>query len=157
MTTTSNTDPVPLPIIEWHTLDIPALKQQLNVSVEQGLSDSEVTTRLATHGKNELVEKGTATPLELLLQQLTDPLVLILIGAAVISGFLGEWKSVFAISAIVIVNAILGVSQEYRAEKAMAALKKMSAPSVRVRRDGTPSDVDPVNLVPGDVVLLEAG
>lgn len=142
---------------QWHTLEISQLNQTLSVTPEQGLSDSEAKKRLTQYGKNELVEKGTTTPLELLIEQLTDPLVLILIGAAVISGFLGEWKSVFAISAIVTVNAILGVSQEYRAEKAMAALKKMSAPSVRVRRNGSAVDVDPATLVPGDVVLLEAG
>lgn len=145
------------PPVQWHTIEIHNLHKNLDVNTELGLSDSEVQKRLSQYGKNELVEKGTTTPLELLIEQLTDPLVLILIGAAVISGFLGEWKSVFAISAIVTVNAILGVSQEYRAEKAMAALKKMSAPSVRVRRNGNASDVDPATLVPGDVVLLEAG
>ncbi|PJF27823.1 MAG: ATPase, partial [Phototrophicales bacterium] len=118
----------------WHTIDSHHLADELDVNIQTGLSDADVQARQAKYGKNELVEKGTATPLELLIEQLTDPLVLILIGAAVISGFLGEWKSVFAISAIVVVNAILGVSQEYRAEKAMAALKKMSAPSVKARR-----------------------
>ncbi|MDX2075807.1 MAG: cation-translocating P-type ATPase [bacterium] len=157
MSTPKQPENLSAPPILWHTLDIPQLTQSLTVTVEQGLSDGEAQARITKYGKNELIEKGTATPLELLIQQLTDPLVLILIGAAVISGFLGEWKSVFAISAIVTVNAILGVSQEYRAEKAMAALKKMSAPSVRVRRNGNPADIDPELLVPGDVVLLEAG
>ena len=157
MTTSKSPETTSAPPVQWHTLEISQLNQTLNVNLEQGLSDSEAQKRLTQYGKNELVEKGTTSPLELLIEQLTDPLVLILIGAAVISGFLGEWKSVFAISAIVTVNAILGVSQEYRAEKAMAALKKMSAPSVRVRRNGSAIDVDPATLVPGDVVLLEAG
>jgi len=157
MTTSKSPETTSAPPVLWHTLEIPQLQQTLDINPEQGLSDSEAQKRLTQYGKNELVEKGTTTPLELLIEQLTDPLVLILIGAAVISGFLGEWKSVFAISAIVTVNAILGVSQEYRAEKAMAALKKMSAPSVRVRRNGSALDVDPATLVPGDVVLLEAG
>lgn len=147
----------PVEPVLWHTLDTDHLANELHVNIQTGLADADAQTRQTQYGKNELTEKGTATPLELLIEQLTDPLVLILIGAAVISGFLGEWKSVFAISAIVIVNAILGVSQEYRAEKAMAALKKMSAPSVKARRNGAPVDIDPTELVPGDVVLLEAG
>jgi len=84
-------------------------------------------------------------------------LVLLLIGASILSGLLGKWDSVIAISAIVVLNAILGVYQEYRAEQAMAALKKMAAPMVRVRRSGKVLDIAARDLVPGDIVLLEAG
>jgi Ca2+-transporting ATPase len=126
------------------------------VKPESGLSDTEVTERLK-EGRNELIEKSMTTPLEILIEQLTNPLVLLLIGAAVISGVLGKWDSTIAITLIVILNAILGVVQEYRAEQAMAALKKMAAPLVRVRRNGKLLDVQSPEIVPGDVVLLEAG
>jgi Ca2+-transporting ATPase len=104
-----------------------------------------------------LTDHGVKNPFAILLEQLSDPLVLILIGAAVISALLGEAKSVIAISLIVVANAALGVSQEYRAEQAIAALQKMSAPAVRVRRSGRELDIPPAELVPGDIVLLEAG
>ncbi|MFW5692117.1 MAG: cation-translocating P-type ATPase [Chloroflexota bacterium] len=141
----------------WHTLTAEAVPEVIGVDLETGLEAAEVERRTSQYGPNELVEKGTKSPMLILWEQLIDPMVLILIGAAVVSAFLGEGKSVVAISAIVILNALLGVTQEYRAEQAMAALKKMAAPSVRVRRDGRVTDVPPSTLVPGDVVLLEAG
>src|SRR5690606_3593409 len=109
--------------------------QRLATNPDSGLTEPEAASRLQRYGENALVEKGVESPFKILLEQLTDPLVLILIGAALVSAVLGEFKSVIAITLIVIANAALGVSQEYRAEKAIAALQKMSAPIVRVRRE----------------------
>jgi Ca2+-transporting ATPase len=142
---------------DWHTLDTETVLSRLTVHPDSGLSDAEAARRLEQTGKNELVEARTTTPLEILWEQLTGPLVLLLIFAAVISGFLGKFDSVIAISAIVVLNAVLGVVQEYRAEQAMAALRRMVAPLVRARRAGSVRDLDPRDLVPGDIVLLEAG
>jgi P-type Ca2+ transporter type 2C len=141
----------------WHVMEIGKITPQLKTSQEAGLSESEIAGRIAEYGQNELVERGGRSPLSILWEQLTNPLVLLLILAAVISAFLGKVDSVIAIMAIVILNSILGVVQEYRAEQAMAALKKMAAPLVRVRRSGKTRDIQARDLVPGDVVLLEAG
>jgi Ca2+-transporting ATPase len=141
----------------WHTQEANAVLEKLQVMPEAGLDEATANQRLAQYGANELVEKGGTTIAELLWEQLTNPLVLLLIGASVLSGLLGKWDSVIAISAIVVLNAILGVYQEYRAEQAMAALKKMAAPMVRVRRMGKVMDIAAKDLVPGDIVLLEAG
>lgn len=141
----------------WHTLPVQVTTQQLSVEPARGLTDAEAAQRRERYGTNELVEAKLKSPWAILWEQLTNPLVLLLIFAAVISAFLGKADNVIAISAIVILNAILGVVQEYRAEKAMAALQKMAAPLVRVRRDGQPKDIPARELVPGDVILLEAG
>lgn len=141
----------------WYTYGADQVAQQLTVNPAIGLDDAEIAKRQAQYGKNELVEQATKSPLAILWEQLTAPLVLILIFAAVVSAFLGELKNVIAIMIIVILNAILGVVQEYRAEKAMQALKKMAAPAVRVRRNGRVVDIPSADLVPGDIILLEAG
>lgn len=124
---------------------------------QQGLSRNEATTRLAQHGPNELVDKGSKSPWLILWEQVSAPLVLILVFAAIVSGLLGKYDSFIAIISIVVLNALLGLYQENKAEKAMAALKQMSAPLVRVRREGVVWDVPSRDLVPGDIVLLEAG
>lgn len=149
-------DVTPNDNIPW-LLDVSTVTGRLGVTLDSGLADSVIEERRTRYGTNELTDHGVKNPLAILLEQLSDPLVLILIGAAVISALLGEAKSVIAISLIVVANAALGVSQEYRAEQAIAALQKMSAPAVRVRRSGRELDIPPAELVPGDVVLLEAG
>lgn len=141
----------------WHIRSSEQVYQDLDINIEQGLTEVEAKQRLTKYGVNELQEADITSPWAMLWEQLTDPMVLILIGAAVISAFLGDVKSVVAITTIVVLNAALGVSQEYRAEQAMAALKKMAASSVRVRRDGIQKEIQPSDLVPGDVILLEAG
>ena len=102
-------------------------------------------------------ERGVKSPWLILWEQLTGLMVVILIVAAVVSGVLGDWKDAIAILAIVVLNAVLGFSQEFRAEKAMAALKQLAVPTVRVRRDGHVVEISARDLVPGDIVLLEAG
>lgn len=140
----------------WHTLDSSVILDRLQVKFDVGLTPEDAAERLKL-GRNELIERGITSPFTILWEQLTNPLVLLLIFAAVISGFLGKWDSTIAITAIVVLNSILGVVQEYRAEQAMAALKKMAAPQVRVRRGGKLLDIQSPEVVPGDVVLLEAG
>lgn len=141
----------------WHTISPEEALVRLRVEEANGLSSQDVETRLKEYGRNELIEGVAKTPWDILREQITQPLVLILIAAAVISGILGKADSVIAISAIVVLNAVLGVVQEYRAEKAIAALKNMAAPSVRVRRDGQLKEVSSRDIVPGDLVVLEAG
>ncbi|MDO8721789.1 MAG: cation-translocating P-type ATPase [Syntrophales bacterium] len=123
----------------------------------KGLSAEEAGRRLAKYGPNELQEKKKKTALAMFLGQFTDFMILVLMAAAIISGFIGEPADTIAIIVIVVLNAIIGFVQEYRAERAMAALKKMAAPSATVRRDGGAREVPAAEVVPGDVVVLEAG
>ncbi len=149
-----NTDNFPKP---WHTYSVGTTLDYLEVEADRGLNSSDVNSRLAEYGPNELVEHGAKNPWRILLDQFKETMVVVLIIAAVISALLSDWKDAIAILAIVILNAILGFVQEYRAEQAMQALKKMAAPIVRVRRDGQVMEIDAHELVPGDVILLEAG
>ncbi len=141
----------------WHQLDIATTVQTLNTNQETGLTDVEAQARIAQYGHNELIERGIKSPWRILLEQLAEPMVLILIAAAVVSGVLGELADVIVILLIVIVNAVIGVTQEYRAEQAIAALKKLAVPTVKVRRNGQPQSISSRDLVPGDIVRLEAG
>ena len=130
---------------------------RLKTDPSQGLSEEEARRRLAEYGYNELIESGLKSPWRILWEQLTATLVVILIVAAVIAALLGDYKDAVAILAIVILNALLGFIQEYRAEKAMAALKKLAVPTVRVRRNGEVREISARTLAPGDLVLLETG
>ena len=142
---------------KWYQLKTEDVLKELGTDAVRGLSGSEAAVRLNRHGLNELVDRGQKSPWAILWEQMTALMVIILIVAAVASAALGDWKDAIAILTIVILNAILGFSQEYRAEKAMAALKRMSTPLVRIRRDGQVREISSRELVPGDVVLLEAG
>jgi len=145
------------PSQEWHRLSTAAALQSLTVDPAQGLSAEEARRRLTQFGPNELEEKGGKHPLRILWEQISSTMVLILIAAAVVSGFLGKVTETAAIAAIVILFALLGFFQEYRAEQAMAALKKLAVPVVRVRRGGQVQELSARELVPGDIILLEAG
>lgn len=140
----------------WHQLPFQQVIQQYGSS-PRGLTAVEAAERIQQYGYNELEEKSARGPLKILWEQFTATMVLILIGAAVISGFLGKWQEASAIFAIVLLFALLGFIQEYRAERAMAALKKLAVPRVRVQRDGKMAEISARDLVPGDIVLLEAG
>ncbi|NCD21989.1 MAG: cation-translocating P-type ATPase [Spartobacteria bacterium] len=126
-------------------------------SAPAGLSTAEAHARRAVHGPNELRETISRPVWRMLLAQFVEPMILILVGAAVLSLFLGDVTEAVAILAIVVLFGVLGFLQEYRAEKAMAALKQLASPSVRVRRDGELQELPARELVPGDVVRLEAG
>ncbi|MEZ4861413.1 MAG: cation-translocating P-type ATPase [Caldilineaceae bacterium] len=134
-----------------------AVLQALAADEAQGLTGTEVKARLANYGANELTESGGRPRWQIFLEQMRDFLTLILIAAALISLFLGDVVDAIVILAIVILNAALGYSQESKAEQSMAALKRLSVPTVRVRRDGAVREISARDLVPGDIVLLETG
>ncbi|MBN1178870.1 MAG: cation-translocating P-type ATPase [Anaerolineae bacterium] len=141
----------------WHSRSVEQTIQELATNLEQGLADDDVRRRLSQYGPNELMERPRPGFWKLLFNQFNQFLILILIAAALISLVLGEIEEAVAILAIVVLNAIMGVVQEQRAEEALAALKKMAAPEARVLRDGHRATVQARELVPGDVVFLEAG
>ncbi len=142
--------------IAWHALNAEGAMAQLQSS-ETGLSSDEVARRMQQYGPNELREKPRPTFFQLVFAQLNNFIVILLIAASVISALLGDWLEAGVIMLIVVLNAILGVVQESRAEEALAALKKMAAPESQVLRDGKRVSVPAGELVPGDVVYLEAG
>ena len=142
---------------KWYSLSPEKALEEIKSSGENGLSTADAASRLATYGPNQLAEKRPPTFLEMLLDQFNDFLVIMLIVAAVVSGVLGEYVEAGAIMAIVILNAVLGVVQEGRAAQALAALKKLAAPESQVLRDGKRVTIPAFELVPGDVVFLEAG
>lgn len=143
--------------MNWHTLETKPALGELSSSAETGLTLTQVKERKAQYGANELIERGGRKPLQILWEQLTATMVLILIAAAVAAGLLGDTKNTIAILSIVTLYAFLGFIQEYRAEKAIAALKKMSVPNVRVLRDSKLQELSARELVPGDIIQLETG
>ncbi len=140
----------------WHQKSIEEIFRELHSS-PQGITDQEARIRIERFGLNILKEKKKKTLFMIFLDQFRDFMILVLIAAAVISGVIGEVSDTIAILIIVLLNAIIGFVQEYRAEKAMAALKKMAALYATVIRQGMPSDVPASELVPGDIVMIEAG
>ena len=141
----------------WHTQDVASVLRAVGANSEVGLGVPEVRSRLQEYGPNELQEEVGKGPLLLLGEQFSSTMVLILVGAAIISAFLGKPTETIAISAIVVLFALLGFVQEYRAEQAMAALKQLAVPIVRVRREGDVREIPARQLVPGDIVYLETG
>ena len=142
--------------MNWHQLEVNKVIKTLKSSFE-GLSSDEAQKRLGEIGPNVLKEKKKKTPFMMFLDQFRDFMILVLIAAAAVSGIIGELSDTIAIIVIVVLNAIIGFVQEYRAEKAMAALKEMAAPSATVLRAGKTADIPSSELVPGDIVTLEAG
>ena len=141
----------------WHTFEVADVLHQLGTHPTRGLDDATVAERQTASGPNELVAQGVKSPWRILQEQLTATMVVILIVAAVASALLGDYSDTAAILAIIVLNALLGFSQEYRAERAMAALQRLTVPTVTVRRNGGIREVAARDLVPGDIVLLEAG
>ena len=141
----------------WHSLPAAAAAEALRTDPARGLTVDEASRRLAAGGPNELEEKPRPSFLALLLAQFKDFLIIILIVAAIVSIVLGEYLDAGAIILIIILNAVVGVIQESKAEEALAALKKMAAPEARVLRGGQTLTIPSRELVPGDCVLLEAG
>ena len=129
----------------------------LGTDSERGLASQEVERRRTEFGPNELPEAPPPSLVKLFLSQFTSVMVWVLIGAAIISGLLEDWLDAAAILTIVILNGLLGFVQEFRAERSLAALRKMSVTMARVFRDGVLRSIPARELVPGDVILLEAG
>jgi Ca2+-transporting ATPase len=140
-----------------HSKSIDSVVRELGTDLDRGLTSEESRDRLQRFGANELTEKPRPGFLALLWDQFNNYLVIILIIAAVIAALLGEYVDAVAIMCIVVLNAVIGVVQESKAEQALAALKKMAAPNAQALRDGRQITVPARELVPGDVVLLEAG
>ncbi len=141
----------------WYALDPGATVRYLNSSVEHGLSSQEAERRLHEYGPNQLAESKPPTFWQLLWEQLNSFVIIMLMVAAVISAALGDFIEAAVIAAIVVLNAALGVIQERRAEQALSALRKLAAPEAQVIRDGHRQMISSTRLVPGDLVLLEAG
>ena len=140
----------------WHSQSGEELLAQLG-STATGLSASEAAQRLAANGPNELKEGKRISPLQIFLGQFKSLIIWILIAAGVISGMLGEVVDAIVVLAIVVLNAVIGFYQEFNAEKSIAALKKMTAPQAKVRRDGQVTLIPASGIVTGDILALEAG
>ena len=141
---------------DWHALNPQQVLEHLNVA-GNGLTTEEVKKRLEMYGPNQLKEAPRPTFLQMLWEQLNNFVVILLIVASVISAILGDYVEAAAIMAIVVLNSVLGIVQEQRAEEALAALKKLAAPDAQVIRDGHKISVPAYELVPGDLVFLETG
>lgn len=142
---------------KWYAVEIQQACQELRSDLYQGLVQEEAGRRLMNYGPNVLKEPPPRSLFSMFVGQLKEILVLMLIGAAVISGILGEWEDSVVILVIVVLNAVLGVYQEHKAEQALKALKEMTKPAAKVVRGGIITQVGVGDLVPGDVVLLDAG
>ncbi len=169
VTPSSRSNSLSDPTLSWHTLDAQKTLLELGSNPETGLTSQQVTERLEQYGSNELEETAGRSAWEILIDQFKNIMLLMLIAVAMISGILDlialrqgkiegvPFKDTIAILLIVILNGVLGYLQESRAEKALAALKSLSSPKVRVIRDGKTQEIDGKELVPGDIMLLEAG
>ena len=140
----------------WHSKKSEEVLSDLRAD-QNGLSREEAERRLKEFGYNELKEKKRVTPLQIFLAQFKDIFVIMLLIATAISFLIGETVDALTIAVIVILNSIVGFVQEYRSEKAMEAMKKLTAPKARIMRDGTEAMIDAREIVPGDIILLEAG
>ena len=141
----------------WHTLERAQALSSLKSDQHRGLSGTEAAERLEKYGPNALSEGKKKTVLQVFLEQFKDLMVMILIAAALISLATGEAESTIVIFAVLILNAVLGTVQHFKAEKSLESLKAMSAPSAKVIRDGARTTVPSAQVVPGDIVELEAG
>jgi P-type Ca2+ transporter type 2C len=141
----------------WHRLSGEEAARQLGADLSMGLSREEADRRAEQYGANEILERPPRSLRRMLLDQFTDFMILVLIGAAVISGVIGEPADALAIVVIVLLNGAIGFIQEYRAQRAIAALKLLAAQSARVRRGGETIVVPALQLVPGDLVSIETG
>ena len=142
--------------MNWYQLHVKEIMQKLGTS-EEGLTDNEVSKRLQQYGLNKLVEEEKISRLKILFHQFTSPLIYILLIAAVVTALLKEYVDTSVITAVVILNAVIGYIQEYKAEQGVRALRKMLIPRARVLRNGKEKEIPSEQLVPGDVVILASG
>ncbi len=141
----------------WHAKTSHDVVKQLACDPAYGLSDSQASERREQYGPNQLAERAPRPAWLKFVDQFRSLLVVVLLAAALVAGFVGEVKDALVIAIVVLINAALGFFQEHRAETALAALRNMLAPIARVRRAGRPQEIPAVDLVPGDILLLEAG
>ncbi|MDP3921228.1 MAG: calcium-translocating P-type ATPase, PMCA-type [Candidatus Omnitrophota bacterium] len=142
---------------KWWCLPTEDVCRSFEANPEKGLSAEQARVSAEKFGPNELPKQKGISPLKLFIEQFTNVIIGVLLGAAAIAGILGEWIDTIAILVIVLLNGILGFVQEYRAEKSLEALRKMSSPSSKVLREGAVQLIPSKEIVPGDLVLLEAG
>ena len=145
------------PSTTWYEITAEETAQRLATNLASGLSAEEVLKRSTLYGKNVIEEGKTRGPWRIFAAQFADFMIVVLIAAGIIAGFLGEPVDTIAILAIVLLNAIIGFVQEYRAERAIATLRRMAAHQARAVRNGEVVTIPAAGLVPGDIVLLEAG
>lgn len=141
----------------WHMKSGEAILRELNVDPRTGLTSKEANSRLERYGSNKLKSKPKKSLVALFFAQLKDMLIYVLLGAAVVTLIVGEYIDAVIILAVVILNAVIGVFQEHKAEKAIEALQQMTAPKSLVRRDGEVKEISSEEIVPGDIVILDAG
>lgn len=142
---------------EWYRIEAEQAVATLESNVHQGLTDEQVQAKRSQHGMNELVEEPGKSIWAMFFDQFKEYLIILLFIAAIVAGFLGEWMDSAVIMGIVILNAVIGVFQEYKAEQSLAALKRLSSPLAKVIRNGHVKSIPAPELVPGDIIILEAG
>lgn len=141
----------------WHLLEPWQTTAWLKVDPEKGLDHGEAEERLSAYGPNAIREQRRRGPMQMFFGQFADFMIIVLIIAGIVSGLIGGFTDTIAIIVIVVLNAVIGFIQEYRAEKAVAALKRLASPTAQVLREGIIQTIAAQNLVPGDLVMLEAG
>jgi Ca2+-transporting ATPase len=141
----------------WFNKSRDEVLKELDVDLSRGLSEAEVKKRIEKHGENRLQEAKKKTLIQLFFSQLNDALIYVLLGAAVVTLIVGEYADTVIILAVVFLNAVIGIVQEAKAEKAIEALNKLTTPRSLVRRDGETKEISSTQIVPGDVIILDAG
>ncbi|MCM8711131.1 calcium-transporting P-type ATPase, PMR1-type [Clostridium sp. SYSU_GA19001] len=141
----------------WFVKNKDEVINELQTNALQGLTSEEAKQRLAKYGENKLAAKKSKSLIQLFFAQLNDAMIYILLGAALISGILGEISDSIIIALVILINAIVGLIQESKAEKALEALKKLSTPKAIVKRDGELKEIASEEVVPGDLVIIDAG
>ena len=143
--------------MNWYAQDEQAVEATLQTDMHQGLSEREARKRLNQVGFNQLKDHSVISPFAILLGQFKDVMVLVLLGATLISVLLGEYTVAITISAVAIINGMMGFFQEYKAEKSLHALKELTAPTAHVIREGVLTEIPAAEIVPGDIIYFEAG
>ncbi|WP_264189790.1 calcium-translocating P-type ATPase, PMCA-type [Bacillus carboniphilus] len=141
----------------WHVKSSESVLEELNTSIENGLTDDEAKRRIDQYGYNEFEEEEQTPLWRLIFEQINSPLIYILLAATVISFFIGEIGDGIIILLVIVLNAVIGVIQESKAEKALSELKKMSSPKALVKRDGVLKEIESKDVVPGDIVTIDTG
>lgn len=141
----------------WHRATQEQLSQEFGTDLQAGLRESEAKLRLTQQGPNELPQAPSVSALKLFVAQFASVIVWVLIGAAIVAGLLEEWVDAIAIVSIVVLNAVLGFVQEFRAGRSLDALKRMEIPTAQVIRDGQMQSIPAKALIPGDIIQIEAG